>query len=85
MVRESIRRVSQSGQGLDLEFRIPFGIGIDLQVLQRGRDDHWGLQGMRERADKIAGKLKIWSNGTNGTEVEIRVPGRIAFEISKLK
>jgi len=55
------------------------GIGIDQPVLRAGREGHWGLPGMRERAEKIGSKLKVWSS-TAGTEVELRVPGRIAFE-----
>lgn len=45
-----------------------------------GKAGHWGLSGMRERAEKIGAKLKVWSGATSGTEVELRVPGRIAFE-----
>ena len=30
------------------------GCGIDPQLIQAGRDGHWGLQGMRERAEKLA-------------------------------
>jgi signal transduction histidine kinase len=56
------------------------GNGIDPQVMQHGREGHWGLSGMRERAEKIGAKLRVWSSQTNGTEVEVRVPGRIAFE-----
>ena len=56
------------------------GNGIDSQVLQLGREGHWGLPGMRERAEKIGAKLKVWSSGTTGTEVELRVPGSVAFE-----
>jgi signal transduction histidine kinase len=55
------------------------GRGIDPQVLYAGRDGHWGLSGMRERAERIGAKLKVWSSSTNGTEVDLRVPGRIAF------
>src|SRR5689334_22828876 len=56
------------------------GIGIEQQVLQSGRDGHWGLPGMRERADKIGAKLRVWSRPARGTEVELTVPGNIAFE-----
>lgn len=56
------------------------GSGIDPQVLRQGRAGHWGLLGMRERAEKIGAKLKVLSSQTNGTEVELRVPVRIAFE-----
>jgi signal transduction histidine kinase len=55
------------------------GCGIDPQVLQTGRDGHWGLSGMRERASRIGARLKVWSNAGAGTEVELSVPSRVAF------
>jgi signal transduction histidine kinase len=45
-----------------------------------GRDGHWGLSGMRERAERIGGKLRVMSRLGGGTEVELRVPNHIAFE-----
>jgi len=56
------------------------GNGIDAHVLESGRDGHWGLSGMRERAERIGAKLKLMSRPGNGTEVELRVPSDIAFE-----
>jgi signal transduction histidine kinase len=56
------------------------GCGIDPQVLRAGRDGHWGLPGMRERAEKVGAKLRLWSRVAAGTEVELTVPGRIAFQ-----
>ena len=56
------------------------GCGIDPQVVQSGRDGHWGLSGMRERAERVGAKLKVLSHAGSGTEVELRVPGNIAFE-----
>jgi signal transduction histidine kinase len=56
------------------------GCGIDPQVLRAGRDGHWGLPGMRERAENVGAKLRLWSRVTAGTEVELTVPGRIAFQ-----
>jgi signal transduction histidine kinase/ligand-binding sensor domain-containing protein len=56
------------------------GCGISPQVLHHGRDGHFGLAGMRERAEKIGGKLRVWSGAANGTELELDVPARIAFE-----
>jgi signal transduction histidine kinase len=55
------------------------GCGIDPQILQSGRDGHWGLSGMRERAGRIGARLKVWSDAAAGTEVELSVPSRIAF------
>lgn len=56
------------------------GCGIDSQVLQSGRDGHWGLSGMRERAERIGAILKVLSRPGSGTEVELRVPSNIAFD-----
>ncbi len=49
------------------------GSGIDPQVLRSGRNSHWGLLGMRERAADIGAQLKIRSRLGAGTEVEITV------------
>ncbi len=64
------------------EFRVVVsddGCGIDPQVLRSGREGHWGLSGMRERSEKIGAKLKVSSKIGGGTEVDLRVPARIAF------
>ncbi len=58
------------------------GCGIDTNVLKSGRDGHWGLSGMRERAGRIGARLKVLSRAGAGTEVELCVPGDIAFESS---
>jgi signal transduction histidine kinase len=57
------------------------GRGIDPEVLQSGREGHWGLSGMRERAESIGAVLKVWSRGGAGTEVELSVPGQVAFQV----
>lgn len=65
------------------EFRVLVrdnGCGIDPEVLHSGRDGHWGLSGMRERAERIGARLKVSTSGGSGTEVELIVPSRIAFE-----
>jgi signal transduction histidine kinase len=55
------------------------GCGIDPQVLHAGREGHWGLPGMRERAERIGARLKVWSRSADGTEVELAVPSSVAF------
>jgi ligand-binding sensor domain-containing protein len=56
------------------------GRGIDPAILDTGgRADHWGLRGMRERAEKIGGKLQVWSRPGAGTEVELTVPASVAY------
>ena len=56
------------------------GCGIDPDVLKPGRDGHWGLSGMRERAERIGARFKVFSRAAAGTEVELSVPGHTAFQ-----
>jgi ligand-binding sensor domain-containing protein/signal transduction histidine kinase len=55
------------------------GIGIDRAVLDNGKEGHFGLSGMRERAVRIGGKLTVVSSATSGTEITVVVPGGIVF------
>ncbi len=50
------------------------GRGIDTKILESGRIGHWGLKGMRERAEYIRAELKIWSQSGAGTEVDLWIP-----------
>jgi signal transduction histidine kinase/ligand-binding sensor domain-containing protein len=55
------------------------GCGIDPNVLENGRPGHWGLAGVRERAQNIGGQLSIWSNKGAGTELELVIPAKVAY------
>jgi signal transduction histidine kinase/ligand-binding sensor domain-containing protein len=55
------------------------GTGIDAAIADRGKDGHFGLQGMRERAARIGGKLTLVSSSNSGTEISLIVPGGIIF------
>ena len=60
------------------------GRGFDPGILNEGgRPNHWGLPGMRERAERIGGELKIWSGHQTGTEVELLVPGATAYQTDR--
>jgi signal transduction histidine kinase len=67
------------------ELRLVFsdnGVGIDADVLARGcRPGHWGLPGMRERVQSIGAMMKIHSPPAGGTEIEVAVPGKIAYSV----
>jgi signal transduction histidine kinase/ligand-binding sensor domain-containing protein len=57
------------------------GSGIDPSMLSHnGRAGHWGLTGMRERAKSIGGEMDVWSELGAGTELELRIPGSIAYQ-----
>jgi signal transduction histidine kinase len=57
------------------------GKGIDPDERGRAeRSGHWGLKGMRERAERLGGELDVWSEPGAGTEIELRVPASIAYE-----
>jgi len=56
------------------------GRGIPAEVLDSGRrEGHFGLVGMRERAQVIGGKLMVRSLKGEGTEVLLDVPSGVAF------
>jgi signal transduction histidine kinase len=67
--------------GQDLALRVADnGVGIDSGVAHREKHDHLGLQGMRERAVRIGGKLTLVSSSNSGTEIKLMVPGGIIFQ-----
>ena len=62
-----ILRVSDNGKGLPPE------------TAAKGKEGHFGLQGMRERAARIDATLTILTPRGGGTRVELAVPERVAF------
>ena len=95
--REAIVNACRHSRARDIETDVEYrptelriavrdnGCGIDAQELRWGRKGHWGLQGMRERAERIGARLRLWSSVALGTEVELCVPGRVAFEQVKVR
>jgi len=56
------------------------GTGVDSAILRQGyRDGHFGLPGMRERAQKVGAHLDVWSRAGAGTEVEVRIAASVAY------
>ncbi len=56
------------------------GKGIDPQLLARQREDHWGLAGIAERADRMRAKLNMSSAPGAGTEINLLIAADVAFE-----
>jgi signal transduction histidine kinase len=92
IAREALRNAFRHAQASQIEAEITYGErilrlrirddgkGIDPKHLQAGRDGHWGLPGMRERAQQIGAQFEMWSEVGAGTEVELRIPGSIVYE-----
>jgi ligand-binding sensor domain-containing protein/signal transduction histidine kinase len=90
--REALVNSFRHAQASSIEVEIDYGVkqlrllvrdngfGIDPQVLRSGRDGHWGLSGMRERAERIGARLTVWTRPAGGTEIELSVPAALAFE-----
>jgi signal transduction histidine kinase/ligand-binding sensor domain-containing protein len=55
------------------------GCGMDPQLAEAGKPGHFGLIGMRERAERIHAVLTIASRIGEGTEVRLNVPAQVAF------
>jgi signal transduction histidine kinase len=55
------------------------GKGMTPELFHSGRVGHRGLTGMRELAERMGAKLKLWSRAAAGTEIELSIPGHIAF------
>ena len=60
--RQLLLRVTDDGRGLDVGYRV------------RHAEGHLGIDGMKERAAQIGGQLKIATEITRGTSVELIVP-----------
>lgn len=61
------------------------GRGIDEGVLKEGyRKGHWGLPGMRERANKMRGELRVGSRN-GGTQIDLQVPAAVVYRAEKTR
>jgi signal transduction histidine kinase len=92
IAREALSNAFQHAQASDILCTIKYteshfillceddGIGINPQfVSNSGRAGHWGLIGMRERAQKIGATLRVQRSAKGGTEIELRFAARLAY------
>jgi len=95
IAREALRNAFSHSQAHRIETEVAYssnlfrlrirddGKGVAPDVRNRGeRIGHWGLGGMRERAERLGGKLEVWSEPGAGTEVDLSVPASIAYQLS---
>ena len=55
------------------------GRGLNPDLLRFGREGHFGLPGMRERAERIGGQLRVLSRPGSGTDVELTISEASAY------
>jgi signal transduction histidine kinase len=95
IAREALRNAFSHSHARRIETEVAYGSnlfrlrvrddgkGLDPKVLNRAEwIGHWGLAGMRERAQRLGGELEVWSEPGAGTEIELRVPAPIAYQSS---
>ena len=92
IAKEGLRNAFQHSHGTQIEVELRYhvrqfrlrirddGQGVDPQILASGgREGHFGLKGMQERAEFAGGKLRVWSAQGAGTELEVTIPGARAY------
>ena len=92
IVSEAMRNAFRHAQAGKIEVEIRYeqrqlrlrvldnGKGINRKVLaEGGQPGHFGLAGMKERAKLVGGKLAVLSRFNSGTEIEVTIPGSIAY------
>jgi signal transduction histidine kinase len=91
ITREAIRNAFTHARAAHIEAEIIYaervfrlrirddGQGMEQGVLQAGRSGHFGLPGMRERGRQIGAEFAIWSGVGTGTEIELSIPGWLAY------
>jgi signal transduction histidine kinase len=61
------------------------GKGVPAQFRDGGKQGHFGLRGMKERAARIGGTFSLDSSPTFGTRITLRIPGARIFHKPKNK
>jgi signal transduction histidine kinase len=85
IAREAVMNALRHSEATKIEIEVQYlpdalhlfvrdnGRGINPEAVQKERDSHWGLRGMRERAESIGARFGIWSRPGAGTEVRVDV------------
>jgi len=95
IAREAVRNAFSHARASEIEAEVTYGErllrlrirddgrGMDPETAGEGRAGHYGLPGMRERAKRIGGQLKVWTAAGAGTEIELTIPSSIAYGTSR--
>jgi signal transduction histidine kinase/ligand-binding sensor domain-containing protein len=87
---EAIRNACVHSQAARLQVQLTYaddlilrvhdnGVGIAPAIADGGREGHFGMQGMRERADRIMARFTVETSASDGTEIKLVVPGSIIY------
>ena len=92
IVEEALLNASRHADARSIDLTVRFGahhlwvevrddgVGIASDVLQKGyKEGHFGLVGMRERAERVGGILSVESRPGVGSAVAVSIPARLAF------
>ncbi len=86
ILQEALQNVSTHAQAQRATVRINFepraltltvsddGRGFDLEAFQQNGAGHFGLLGMRERAESLGGHLSVTTRPGQGTQVQVWIP-----------
>jgi signal transduction histidine kinase/ligand-binding sensor domain-containing protein len=96
IAREALRNAVRHAKAHQIEVEVRYdrrvlrlrfrddGAGIDSKILKEGgRPGHWGLPGIRERAQRIRARLDFWSEVGAGTEIQLTIPAVTAYQASR--
>jgi signal transduction histidine kinase/ligand-binding sensor domain-containing protein len=92
IVREALFNIAHHAHASSAEVAIDFearhlairvrddGVGIPEHVLARGhKEGHFGMIGMRERAERIGGAITVSGSPGDGSEITLTLPAELAF------
>ena len=92
IAREAVRNAAEHARAGRIEAELVYrktefslrvrdnGAGMDREVVeQQRRAGHFGLQGMRERAESFGARFNVWTESGVGTEMELVLPGRLCY------
>ncbi len=93
---EAIRNACVHSQATNLRVELAYaddlilrvrdnGVGIDPAIVDEGKQEHFGLRGMRERARRIMAKFTINTSPGAGTDISLVVPGSIIYRTANVR